>query len=102
MNEALANILAHGGDTARSEPIDITLQIDRASTSPEAVLRIVDAGFPFDGVNVAPKSLPSKLEDATPGGLGLRMLRVFSDQVSYRTHQDKNELTLVFQWPTPH
>jgi anti-sigma regulatory factor (Ser/Thr protein kinase) len=38
------------------------------------------------------------LAEAQPGGLGLSMLRSYSDHLAYRREAGRNQLTLTVRW----
>ncbi|MEJ1972156.1 MAG: ATP-binding protein [Lacunisphaera sp.] len=66
------------------------------SASPSA-----DASPAFDPLQVPVKVLPTRLEDATPGGLGLVLIRNYTDEVRYARVAGRNCLTLVFRLAAP-
>jgi anti-sigma regulatory factor (Ser/Thr protein kinase) len=69
----------------------------RLSLSPEqAVLRIEDAGRPFDPVTAPMPNRPASLEDAKPGGLGITLMRQYCPDITYERAQGRNRLTLRF------
>ena len=98
LHEVLANVLAHGGSTARAEPICIGVEIRAAVTTGEAHIEVRDAGIPFDPTGV-PAHTPAKtLAEAQPGGLGLPMIRRCSDWMSYRREGGRNHFTFGARW----
>lgn len=100
LTEVLANIIAHGGEGARSAPVALTLAFTRAGSEVAATLSIVDHGRPFDPFAGAPAPRAATLAEATPGGLGLTLIRDFSDGRSYAFREARNCLTLRFRWPS--
>lgn len=99
LDEALANVIRHGGPTALSSPVHLQFDVRRGPEACTAELSISDAGVAFDPstfVAVAPH--PASLADATPGGLGLVLIRNFSDGLSYRQSQGHNHLTITVSW----
>lgn len=99
LNEALANVISHGGPTALDAPIHLQLSLEEAGERGRvAVLSIVDAGAPFDPEVRGPTHAPSSLMEAEPGGLGLRMIRTFSDELLYQRDGDRNRLTIIVRW----
>ena len=99
LDEALANVIRHGGPTALSSPVHLQVGVRRGPAACTAALSISDAGMAFDPstfVAVAPR--PAILADATPGGLGLLLIRIFSDELSYRHSQGRNDLTITVRW----
>ncbi len=101
LNEALANILSHGGPAALASPIHILLEVqpgDETETR-EAAVTVSDAGRAFDTTGVSAKARPGTLAEAEPGGLGLLMLRSFADRLGYRYGDGRNHLSFSVRWP---
>jgi serine/threonine-protein kinase RsbW len=96
LHEVLANVLDHGGSTARAEPIHI--EVRAKATTGEARVEVRDAGIPFDPTT-APEYIPPKtLAEARPGGLGLPLIRRFSDWMSYRREGGRNHFMFGARW----
>lgn len=100
MSEALANVIAHGGERGRTAPVRLVLSAGFGGGQAEAVLSISDHGVAFDPMAAAIKPRPASLDDAMPGGLGLTMIRKFSDAQHYTYADAQNHLTLSFRWTT--
>src|SRR5262245_23816417 len=99
LHEVLANVLAHGGITARAEPIRIRIEVREEAKTGEAHVRVRDAGIPFDPTG-APEHTPAKtLAEAQLGGLGLPLIRRCSDWMSYRREGDRNHFMFGARWP---
>ena len=102
LDEALANVIRHGGPTALSSPVHLQFGVRRDSGACTAKLSVSDAGPAFDPSTeevFAPR--PTSLADAIPGGLGLRLIRHCSDNLSYRHSQGRNHLTITVSWVDP-
>jgi len=99
LDEALANVIRHGGPTALSSPVHLQFGVCRGSAACTAELSVSDAGVAFDPSTVAAVAPhPAGLVDAKPGGRGLLMIRSFSDELSYRYSQGRNCLTITVRW----
>ena len=100
LNEVLANLLEHGGPPVGSQPI--RLRLDAITRAAGAGVRLVisDGGLPFDPVVASDKPLPASLSEASPGGLGLRLVRAYTDGMAYRVLEDRNELSIEMHWTT--
>jgi anti-sigma regulatory factor (Ser/Thr protein kinase) len=98
LNEALANVISHGGKSSLSSTIGLQLEVSHTPDFSEASLIISDPGTAFDPFDTPAKSLPKTLAEAEPGGLGLLMMRNFSDSMSYRYSDGKNQLTVRVRW----
>jgi len=98
LNEVLANVITHGGATALLAPIRLLFKCGPDAGSHAASVTVSDAGVAFNPLTVTPKLLPKTLEEASPGGLGLVMIRRFSDWLDYRHDDDHNHLTFGARW----
>lgn len=89
LDELLTNIIKHS-DCDKKQPIVITL----TKTDQKLTLQIVDTGLPFDPTlcQLPDTSLP--LEQRKCGGLGVLLIRQFTDRWRYTRSKDKNILTL--------
>ncbi len=99
LNEALANVISHGGAPAQLFPIRLHLDVHRNQISSEAIVTISDSGTPFNPLAVRPKPAPKSLAEAEPGGLGILMIRKLSDNQSYRYSNGSNQLIFSVRWP---
>jgi serine/threonine-protein kinase RsbW len=98
LNEALANVIAHGGEQALANPVRLRLDVTRDAPTQLAVVTVCDSGPPFDTASAQPGALPLTLDDAEPGGLGLLMIRNLSDTLSYGFDNGHNELSFGVRW----
>jgi anti-sigma regulatory factor (Ser/Thr protein kinase) len=98
LDEALANVVAHGGAGARAAPVLLRLGVHSAHDFSEAAVTVTDAGNPFDPLAAPPAARPASLAEAEPGGLGVVMLRSYADRLSYRHHDGRNHLTFAVRW----
>jgi anti-sigma regulatory factor (Ser/Thr protein kinase) len=98
LNEALANVILHGGEKALQAPVQLELTVEKSSTRHHAILTVVDFGAAFYPEAYQLKPSPSSLVDAEPGGLGVRMMRSFSDGLDYLRHDQMNELKIMVHW----
>jgi len=98
LNEALANIISHGNPAALTCPIHILLDVRRENDACEATATVSDAGPAFDTSSATIKPRPQTLADAEPGGLGLLMIRSFSDKLAYSYSHGRNHLSFSVRW----
>ena len=99
LNEALANILSHGGPAALASPIHILLEVQPGDEAREATVTVSDAGAAFDTTRTSAKPRPGTLAEAEPGGLGLLMIRSFADRLDYCYADGQNHLSFSVRWP---
>ncbi len=100
LNEALANVIAHGGDQALAYPVRLRLEFSGDAQPHQASLTVRDNGAAFDATAAPLSARPLTLDETTPGGLGLLMMRKLSDALSYRREDGQNVLTFSVHWGT--
>ncbi len=91
VDEAATNIIVH---SYRGAPGTIDLEVSREGEWLVVLLR--DQGPRFDPTKVSPPDLTLPLEQRKPGGLGIHLMRHFTDRMAWRTTPDGgNELMLA-------
>jgi serine/threonine-protein kinase RsbW len=98
LHEALANVITHGGASARAAPIEVVLEVKLGAGTIEASVTVSDAGRAFDPLSVPQKAPPRTLDEALPGGLGLAMIRRCADRLGYRREGGRNHFTFGARW----
>jgi anti-sigma regulatory factor (Ser/Thr protein kinase) len=101
LDEALANVIAHGGPAASASPVGLHFAVRRKRGACSADLTLLYGGVVFDPSRHEPRSRPAKLEEASLGGLGLLMLRHFADALEYGRSDGRNRLTITVNWNEP-
>jgi serine/threonine-protein kinase RsbW len=95
VEEAVANTVLHGYNRRPGE-----IQVEVQKEGDELVVRLRDQAPHFDPTGFPPPDLTLPLEERRPGGLGIYLMRQFTDTVTYRVTSDgSNELTLVKKQP---
>ena len=98
LNEVLANLVEHGGDAVASNPIQLELGTSPVLSGFGVQLVVCDRGEPFDSCQADLRPLPGSLEQASPGGLGLLLVKTFCDEMHYRVLEGRNELRISMHW----
>jgi serine/threonine-protein kinase RsbW len=98
LDESLANVIAHGGPAASASPVDLRFAVRRKRGACTAELTLLYHGVPFDPSRHGPAARPANLAEAQLGGLGLLMLRQFSDAIDYGHSDGRNELRIIVNW----
>jgi serine/threonine-protein kinase RsbW len=93
--EAVANVISHGFPEGAARGIVVTLR----RWDERIEVEVEDDGIPFDPLGFQPPPLPERLEDATLGGNGIRLMRRFLDEISYRRSSDRNHLVMTRRLP---
>jgi anti-sigma regulatory factor (Ser/Thr protein kinase) len=95
--EIAANVLEHGGGDEPDAHLGVTLRQRDCGLDVE----ITDSGRPFDPTAAVEQPLASSIEAAHIGGLGLRLVRSYASEVSYRHDGVCNRLTLHLRTAPP-
>jgi serine/threonine-protein kinase RsbW len=91
VEEAVANTILHG---YKRRPGEIQVEVQREGSG--LVVHLRDQAPHFDPTGFPPPDLTLPLEERRPGGLGIYLMRRFTDTLTYRVTSDgSNELTLV-------
>ncbi len=98
LNEVLANIISHGSGSVAKPLVHVVLQVEHDDGSSVATVTVSDAGPAFDITLAGDHCRPASLADAQPGGLGLLMIRSFSDDLRYRHGDGQNHLSFAVRW----
>jgi serine/threonine-protein kinase RsbW len=89
VEEAAANVIVHG---YRGQPGEI--EVETSSEQTALVVRLRDHAFAFDPTRAPPPDLTLPLETRRLGGLGIHLMRHFTDSMTHRVTPDGgNELT---------
>jgi serine/threonine-protein kinase RsbW len=89
LDELTSNIVEHG-DSKQDSEIDIKL----TKKNTVITLVITDEGPPFDPTITPPVDIALPLEERKCGGLGIHLIRRFSDNCKYKRVKNRNVLTL--------
>lgn len=91
VNEAVTNVLIHGYRSKKGE-VDVVVE----SSGPNLIVRLRDNAPLFDPTSVPAPDVTLSLDQRAPGGLGVHMMRQFTDELIYRvTSGGQNELLLI-------
>lgn len=93
LTEAVTNIIEHGCDNG-SERRWITLEFQRGDHS--LAIEIRDNARPFDPTSQAAFIPPDSLQEATPDGRGIHLIRKYTAHLHYRHDGECNVLGLNF------
>ena len=91
LDEACANIIKHSYDNDPQGEIEARIRINPGMCE----IRLTDFGKPYDPAHVVPPTVGMPVEDITPGGLGLHLMRTVMDEVRYTAGPNGNCLVLV-------
>ena len=91
IEELVVNIISHGFEDPSGEVIEMEVD-DEAD---KLTLRLIDSGMPFDPITAKEADTAASLEDRPIGGLGLTLVKNFTDQVDYKNENNQNILSLT-------
>lgn len=91
LEETIMNAVmhAHRGDHV-ARTIELNVQVE----SDDVVLRFEDDGIEFDPLRAVEPVRPATLQDAAPGGFGLRLVRRAARHIAYQRCDGRNVLTV--------
>lgn len=98
LNEALANVLSHGGLDPAKATVELSLEMSRQPGRASATLRLRDAGIAFDPLSHIPKPIAESLDEAEPGGRGIALMRLYASEIGYRRRDGHNHLSFGVRW----
>jgi serine/threonine-protein kinase RsbW len=92
LEEAVANIIMHGG--AKGDRLEIAIELEHNGRT--LIARIDDNGREFDPTQFPPPPPARSLEEAKVGDLGIHLMRSFANGMRYERREGRNRLTLRF------
>ncbi len=93
VEEAVTNVVFYAYPDSSSEG---RFSVEAWLEGPEVHLRITDDGVAFNAASAKDQGIETDIESATMGGQGIRLMRAFSQSLSYERRSDANVLTLAF------
>jgi serine/threonine-protein kinase RsbW len=102
LEEALSNLIRHGYGGETDQAIAIHCSIRRAATGAGEIAFVIEDHAPhFNPLEAAPAETAASqtLDELTPGGQGIRLLRRFAGSLQYEPLPDGNRLTIGFSIP---
>ena len=91
LHEVIGNVILHGGNLGVPHTISVTAWTDQANIA----LSVEDNAMPFNPLALPIEPIATSLEEAKVGGLGLHLVRSFTDRLDYDQPSGHNRLTLV-------
>ncbi len=92
LEEIVTNIINHGYNGREEYPITIRFTLDKHDLR----IQIKDGAPEFDPFDLPePEDLDKPLEERNIGGLGIHLVKKFTDNFSYRRSNNKNIVTLI-------
>lgn len=92
LNEALTNTISYGYPEDASCQHDITVSLNRAPGERRVSVELVDDGVAFNPFDVKPYQAAKSLKEATLGGMGVHLIKSFSESQCYERRDGRNYL----------
>ncbi len=89
--EIVTNIIDYAYGDEEEHLIEVELEYDEGKVT----IRIEDDGIPFNPLNDHHVKLADDLESVKIGGLGIHLIREYTDECNYQRIESKNCLELV-------
>lgn len=91
LEEIIVNIINHAYDNNSKKQIDV-----QTSWNSDAIrFKITDSGKPFNPLEAEKPDVTLGLEERSIGGLGLELVRQYTDSIEYQHHKNQNILTIT-------
>lgn len=90
LEETLMNVIWHAFPDDEAHPITLSVQVE----PDDIVMHFEDDGIAFDPLLAPAPTLPTSIDKAVPGGLGLMLVRKFARSVGYERNAGRNCLTV--------
>lgn len=90
LDEIFTNTVSYGFKDYDEHLINIHLLIDEK----ELIIKIEDAGIPFNPIDIPDPDLNAPLAERKTGGLGIHLVKRKMDEMHYQRRQGKNILLL--------
>ena len=91
VEEAVANIINYGYPDGSEDEIEISFKISDKNIR----IEIKDHGIEFDPTQVVEADTDGSVEERPIGGLGIFLVRQFTDEMDYKRENDTNILVLT-------
>ena len=104
LEELMSNIVRYGGVHASStsylpqtDPVNgFLISITVNALADRIILIVEDNGRPFNVAQASAKFIDRPLEEVRPGGLGIHLIKSFTNNLEYRRTEKGNRITIEF------
>ena len=98
VDEACSNVMEHAYNADSTKEVSIRATVDESSVQ----IEVIDTGKGFDPAAVEQLKLEELVSKKRTGGLGMRSMKLFMDEVHYEMRPGvKNELRMVKRLKKP-
>jgi serine/threonine-protein kinase RsbW len=99
LEELFTNVVRHGGEHGngdRTAPRALSVGVGLVLEHDAVEMVLEDNGRPFDVSGAEARPIRRPLEEVVPGGLGVQLIRSFSNELHYEPIPDGNRVILKF------
>jgi len=97
LEEMVLNIMKYGYEDETLKDIEPKITVSMEWNGEQATLCIEDNAKAFNPLEHESRPTPTTLEETRIGGLGIELVKNFSESISYQRKNDLNHLTVVFK-----
>jgi anti-sigma regulatory factor (Ser/Thr protein kinase) len=91
LDELFTNVVSYGIDSQGHQQISFSLD----HCGEKIIIVVTDNGKPFDPTRAPDPDLDLPLDKQPVGGLGIFLMRQYTDEIEYRRENEKNIVTLT-------
>lgn len=91
LTEAVTNVIQHGYRETSNGDIEVSVQ-ERAN---QLFIKVKDTAKAFNPLQQPEVKFPRTLDEASEGGLGIHLIRNYTDECSYQRSGEHNVLIMV-------
>lgn len=88
--EAVVNVIVHGYEDKDAHEIEVTLDYDADSVT----VTIEDDGIAYNPLDTKGADIYAPVEQRTPGGLGVHLVRALMSELSYERVNGRNRFSM--------
>lgn len=98
LEELFTNVVRHGGDGRGPDgaPVPLNVEVSLELLEDRVSLIVGDNGTAFDIAHAPSEPVHRPLEDVAPGGLGIQLIRSFSDELLHEQLPQGNRVIVKF------
>lgn len=96
LTEAVTNVMDHARNAdGTGAEVAGEIEVICALRADSVLVEVIDDGSPFDPTARAVATLPANLDEASPGGLGIHLMRRYTSSMEYARELNRNVLRIT-------
>jgi serine/threonine-protein kinase RsbW len=98
LEELMSNIVLHGAKGSAKDPAEtLSIAITLEALPERLVMTVEDNGRPFDVAKAPARPIDRPLEQVQPGGLGIQLIKNFTNSLAYSRTESGNRVIVTFE-----